>query len=155
MMKIRIAAVAVALSFVGATACFAANAHVGTWKANEAKSKVAPGMGKTNTVVYAEKKDQIQVTVDGVDKDGKPTHGVWMGMTDGKTYKVKGNLAWDAMAYKMVDDHTYDITAMKGGKMSWSGRSAVAKDGKSRTLNISGTGADGKKFKEKIVYDKA
>jgi ACS family tartrate transporter-like MFS transporter len=24
-----------------------------------------------------------------------------------------------------------------------------------RTLNISGTGADGKKFKEKIVYDKA
>jgi hypothetical protein len=112
-------------------------------------------MGKTNTVVYAEKKDKIQVTVDGVDKDGKPTHGVWMGMTDGKTYKVKGNLAWDAMAYKMVDDHTYDITAMKGGKMSWSGRSAVSKDGKTRTLNISGTGADGKKFKEKIVYDKA
>jgi hypothetical protein len=182
MMKSRIAVVAVALSFMGAAFCFgaakttepaaspaaaktakataptkmaAANAHVGTWKANEAKSKVAPGMGKTNTVVYAEKKDKIQVTVDGVDKDGKPTHGVWMGMTDGKTYKVKGNLAWDAMAYKMVDDHTYDITAMKGGKISWSGRSAVAKDGKSRTLNISGTGADGKKFKEKIVYDKA
>jgi hypothetical protein len=133
----------------------AGNAHVGTWKANEAKSKPAPGMGKTNTVVYAEKKDQIQVTVDGVDKDGKPTHGVWMGMTDGKAYKVKGNLAWDAMAYKMVDDHTYDITAMKSGKMSWSGRSTVAKDGKSRTLNMSGTGADGKKFKSKIVYDKA
>ena len=49
-------------------------------------------MGKTNTVQYAEKKDQLQVTVDGVDKDGKPTHGVWMGMTDGKTYKVKGTL---------------------------------------------------------------
>ena len=134
-----------ALSFVGATACFAANAHVGTWKANEAKSKPAPGIGKTNTVMYAEKKDQIQVTV----------HGVWMGKTDGKAYKVKGNLAWDAMAYKMVDDHTYDITAMKDGKMSWSGRSTVAKDGKSRTLNMSGIGADGKKFKAKIVYDKA
>ena len=140
---------------VGATACFAANAHVGTWKANEAKSKVVPGMGKTNTVVYAEKKDQMQVTVDGVDKDGKPTHGVWTGKTDGKAYKVKGNLAWDAMAYKMVDDRTFDITAMKSGKMSWSGRSTVAKDGKTRTLNMSGTGADGKKFKEKIVYDKA
>lgn len=131
------------------------NPHIGTWKTNEAKSKQEPGMGKTNTVVYAEKKDKIQVTVDGVDKDGKPTHGVWMGMTEGKTYKVKGNLAWDAMAYKMVDDHTYDITAMKSGKMSWSGRSVVSKDGKVRTLNISGTGADGKKFKEKIVYDKA
>jgi len=38
--------------------------------------------------------------------------------------------------------------------MSWTGRSTVAKDGKSRTLNMSGTGADGKKFKAKIVYDK-
>ncbi len=154
MIKTRIAAVGVALLFVGATACFAANAHVGTWKTNEAKSKQAPGMGKTNTVVYAEKKDQIQVTVDGTDKDGKPTHGVWTGTTDGKVYKVKGNLSWDAMTYKMVDERTYDITAMKGGKVTWTARSTVSKDGKSRTLNLSGTGADGKKFKAKNVYDK-
>ena len=154
MMNTRIAVVAVALSFTAATACFAANAHVGTWKVNEAKSKFAAGMGKTNTVQYAEKKDQMQVTVDGIDKDGKPTHGVWMGKTDGKAYKVKGNLAWDAMAYKMVDDRTYDITAMKDGKVAWSGRSTVSKDGKSRTLNMSGTGADGKTFKAKVVYDK-
>jgi hypothetical protein len=155
MIKTRIAAVTVAFSFVAATGCFAANAHIGTWKVNEAKSKQAAGMGKTNTVVYAKKKDQIQVTVDGSDKDGKPTHGVWMGKTDGKAYKVKGNLAWDAMAYKTVDERTYDITAMKGGKVTWSGRSTVAKDGKSRTLNMSGTGADGKKFMAKNVYDKA
>ena len=155
MIETRIAVVAVTLSFASATLSFAANAHVGTWKTNEAKSKQAPGMGKTNTVMYAEKKDQLQVTVDGTDKDGKPVHGVWMGKTDGKVYKVKGNLTWDAMAYKMVDDHTYDITTMKGGKVSWSGRSVVSKDGKSRTLNISGTGADGKKFKAKLVYDRA
>jgi hypothetical protein len=154
MMKTRIAAVVVALSFVATAACFAANPHIGTWKVNEAKSKVAPGMGKTKTVVYAEKKDKIQLTVDGEDKDGKPTHGVWMGTTDGKAYKVKGNLAWDAMAYKVVNDRTYDITAMKGGKVAWSGKSTVAADGKSRTLNMSGTGADGKKFKSKVVYDK-
>ena len=155
MMKTRIAVVAVALSFVAATACFAANAHVGTWKVNEAKSKLHPGMGKTNTVVYSEKKDQMQVTVDGVDKDGKPTHGVWMGKPDGKAYKMKGNLAWDAMAYKVVNDRTYDLTAMKGGKVSWTGKSTVAADGKSRTLTLNGTGADGKKFKAKVVYDKA
>jgi len=153
-MKTRIAAVAAAVSFVGMSACFAAYAHVGTWKTNEAKSKQAPGMGKTSTVVYAEKKDKIQVTVDGTDKDGKATHGVWTGPADGKAYKVKGNLSWDMMSYKMVDDHTYDITAMKGGKVTWTGRSTVSKDGKSRTLNMSGTGADGKKFKAKNVYDK-
>jgi hypothetical protein len=155
MMKTRIAVVALTLSFFGTAACFAADAHIGTWKTNQAKSKFAPGIGTTSTVQYMEKKDQLQVTVDGTDKDGKPTHGVWKGRTDGKAYKVKGNLAWDAMAYKMVDDHTYDITAMKDGKVAWTARSAVAKDGKSRTLNMSGTDADGKKFKSKIVYDKA
>jgi hypothetical protein len=154
MIKIRIAAVVMALVFVAATGCFAANPHVGTWKVNEGKSKMAPALGKTNTVMYAEKKDKIQVTVDGADKDGKPTHGVWAGKTDGTASKVKGNLAWDAMSYKMVDERTYDITGMKGGKVSWSGRSTVAKDGKSRTLKMSGTDADGKSYKAKIVYDK-
>lgn len=133
----------------------AMNPHMGTWKVNEAKSKQAEGMGKTNTVMYAQKKDKLQVTVDGTDKDGKPTHGVWSGKADGQSYKVKGNLSWDAMAYKVVNDRTYDITATKGGKMSWSATSTVAKDGKSRTLKLSGTGADGKKMKAKIVYDKA
>lgn len=139
---------------MAATASFAANAHVGTWKANQAKSKWGPGMGKTSTVQYVENKDQLQVTVDGVGADGKPTHGVWMGKADGKTYKVKGNLAWDAMTYKMVNDHTYDMVGMKGGKVSWSGRSIVSGDGKSRMLNMSGTGADGKKFNAKVVYDR-
>jgi hypothetical protein len=155
MIKTRIAVMAVAMSLLSASISFAANAHIGTWKVNQSKSKFTPGMGRTSTVQYTEKKDQMQVTVDGVDKDGKATHGVWTGKADSKVYKVKGNLAWDSMAYKMVDDRTFDITAMKGGKTSWSGRSTVAPDGKSRTLNMSGTGPDGKKFKEKIVYDKA
>ena len=72
MMKNRIAAVAVALSFIGAAVCFAANPHMGTWKLNEAKSKLAPGMGKNNTVVYTEMKDKMQVTVDA---QGPPAEG--------------------------------------------------------------------------------
>ena len=155
MMNTRIAVLALALSFTAGTGCFAANAHLGKWKTNEAKTKAAPGMGKTNTVQYVEQNGMMQVTVDGVGADGKPTHGVWRGKADGKSYKVKGNLSWEAMAYKMVDDRTYDITAMKSGKMAWSGRSTVSKDGKSRTLNMSGTGADGKTFKARIVYDKS
>ena len=54
----------------------------------------------------------------------------------------------------MVTTGRSDITAMKDGKMIWSGRITVAADGKSRTLNMSGTGADGKKFKAKVIYDK-
>jgi hypothetical protein len=155
MMKTRIAVVAVALSFVAATACFAANPQIGTWKLNEAKSKLVPGMGKNTTVVYAEQKDEIKVTVDGVGKDGKPTHSVWVGEFDGKAYPVKGNLPYNSVAYKMVNDRTNDITTMKDGKVVWSGKITVSADGKSRTVTINGTGADGKKFSGKAVYDKA
>ena len=130
------------------------NPHMGTWKLNEAKSKLAPGMGKNLTVVYTEMKDKMKVDVTGVDKDGKATHGVWMGSADGKAYKTKGNLPWDAAAYKVVNDHTYGITTMKGGKVFANGKSMVSADGKTRTVTTSGTGEDGKKFKNKSVYDK-
>ena len=183
MMKSRIAVMAVALSFMGAAFCFGAakttepaaspaaaktaktmapkkeaakmNPHMGTWKLNEAKSKIPAGMNKNTMVVYTEQKNQMKVDVTGVDKDGKATHGVWMGMADGKSYKTKGNLAWDAAAYKVVNDHTYQITTMKGGKVFSNGKSTVSADGKTRTVATEGTGADGKKFKSKAVYDKA
>ena len=154
MMKTRIAVMALALSFMAAGACFAANAHLGTWKLNEGKSKIAPETGKNNTVVYTEMKDKMKVTVDGVDKDGKPTHSVWVGKFDGKAYPLKGNLSYNSVAYKVVNDRTNDITTWKDGKMVWSGRIAVAADGKSRTVTINGTDEKGKKFTSKAVYDK-
>ena len=154
MIKNRIAVVAVALSFAGAAACFAANPHMGTWKLNEAKSKIPAGMGKNTTVVYAEQKDKIKITVNGVDKDGKPTHSVWVGKWDGKAYPVKGNLPYNSVAYRVVNDRTNDITALKDGKMAWNGRITVSADGKSRTVTINGTDAQGKKFSGKAVYDK-
>ena len=155
MIKNRIAVVAVALSFAVAAACFAANPQMGTWELNEAKSKLQPGMGKNTTVVYAEQKDNIKVTVDGVDKDGKPRHSVWVGKFDGKAYPAKGNMPWDAAAYKMVNERTNDITTMKNGKVVWTGQITVSKDGKSRTVTVNGTDANGKKYTSKVVYDKA
>src|SRR5882762_336025 len=154
MTKMRIAVFAVALSFMATTACFAASPQMGTWKLNESKSKLVPGMGKNTMVVYAEQKDKIKVTVDGVDKDGKPTHGVWVGKWDGKAYPEKGNLSWNSAAYKVVNDRTNDITTMKDGKVVWTGRITVAADGKSRTVAIDGTDAQGKKFSGKAVYEK-
>jgi lipopolysaccharide export LptBFGC system permease protein LptF len=155
MMKTRIAVTFLALSFMAAAACFAANPQMGTWKLNEAKSKLAPAMGKNTTVTYSEQKgDKIKVVVDGVDKDGKARHTVWVGKFDGKAYPLKGSMQADSIAYKMVNERTNEITAMKGGKTVWSGTITVAKDGKSRTVNISGTDDKGKKFTSKAVYDK-
>ena len=147
--------VTVALSLTAVAVSFGANAHIGTWKLNEAKSKFPAGMGKNNTVTYTEEGGKIKVTFDGVDKDGKPAHGVWVGKFDGKAYPTKGNLAFNMLAYKVVDDRTNDITHWKDGKVLWSGRSTVAKDGKSRTMTINGTDVNGKKFSGKAFFDKA
>jgi len=154
-MKTRITAVVTALSFAATVACFAASPQMGTWKLNEAKSKLQPGMGKNTTVTYAEQGDKIKVTVDGVDKDGKPRHGVWVGKWDGKAYPSKGNMPWDAAAYTVVNDRTNNITTTKDGKVVWTGRIEVSKDGKSRTVTVNGTDANGKKYTSKVVYDKA
>jgi hypothetical protein len=78
-----------------------------------------------------------------------------VGKFDGKAYPVKGNLPYNSVAYRVVNDRTNDITAMKDGKIGWTGKITVAADGKSRTVIINGTDANGKKFKGKVVYDKA
>src|SRR5215211_7255192 len=155
MKQIRIAMVTLALSLMAAAVCLAANPQMGTWKLNESQSKMPPGMGKNTTIIYTEKGDQIEIKVEGVDKDGKPTHGVWVGRWDGKPYPAKGNLAWDATAYKVIDERTNEITTMKDGKALWTGKVTVSADGKTRTVTINGTGTDGKKFSGKAVYDKA
>ena len=136
MNKSRIAVRAVAVFFLAATACFAANAQIGSWKLNNAKSKLPAGMGKNNNVVYTEEGDKIKVTVDGTDKDGKPTHSVWLGKFDGKAYPIKGNLAYNSVGYRVINDHTNAIQALKDGKILWSGTITVAKGGKSRTVTI-------------------
>jgi uncharacterized protein YpmB len=155
MKKSKIVAVAVALSLVGVTGCLAANAHLGTWRLNETKSKVSAGMAKNSTVTYTEQGDKIKVTIDGTDKDGKAVHSVWVGKFDGKAYPVKNNPGFNAIGYRVINERTNAIQALKDGKLVWSGTITVSKDGKSRTVSIRGTDANGKKFSAKSIYDKA
>ncbi len=89
--KTILASLAVFLGGFALSLAAADNPWMGTWKLNEAKSKLAPGATKNHTVVYAAAGDNIKVTVDGVDKDGKPTHNEWTGKFDGKDYPVTGD----------------------------------------------------------------
>jgi hypothetical protein len=140
--------------FVGATICFAANPNLGTWKLNEAKSKSSPGLPKNVTVVVAAVGDNIKVTLDGVDGDGKPTHSEWTGKFDGKDYPVTDDPTSDMRSYKTIDDHTLEFAAKKGGKVTISGKVVISVDGKTRTVTVSGTDAAGKKVTGTAVYDK-
>ena len=153
-MKAKTIVLTLVLCFVGVAVCFADDANMGTWKLNEAKSKLAPGAPKNNTVVYEAAGDNVKVTVDGTDKDGKATHNEWTGKFDGKDYPVTGDPSSDARSYTKIDDRTLGLNVKKGGKVTTSGRIVVSADGKSRTVTTSGTDSKGTKVKSTAVYDK-
>jgi hypothetical protein len=152
-MKIKTIVLTLALCFIAVSAAFA-SPNMGTWKLNEAKSKFPPGASKNLTVVYEAAGDNVKVTVDGVDGDGKPTHSEWTGKFDGKDYPVTGDPNADTRSYKIVNAHTTDLTNKKGGKIGLTGRIVVSPDGKSRTVTVHGTNATGKKITSIAVYDK-
>ena len=153
-MKARTILVSLAVFFGGFALCLAADANLGTWKLNEAKSKMAPGATKNHTVVYAAEGDSVKITVDGVSGDGKPTHSDWTGKYDGKDYPVTGDPNSDARSYKRVDDRTLDFAVKKDGKTTLTGRVAVSADGKSRTVTTTSTDSSGKKVTSSAFYDK-
>jgi hypothetical protein len=153
-MKGRTIISTIALCLVAAALCFASDANTGTWKLNEAKSKFAPGAPKNHTVVYEAAGDSMKVTVDGTASDGTPTHNEWTGKFDGKDYPVTGDPSSDSRSYKKIDERTLELTVKKDGKVTTTGRIAVAADGKSRTVSTTATDAKGNKVKSTAVYDK-
>lgn len=155
-MKInRLTLLIAALCFTATAATFAASAQLGTWKLDESKSKMGPDSPKNQTVTYTEAKDgMMTLTVDGVDKDGKPIHWTWTGKFDGKQNKVEGNDNFDSIAYKAMNDHANSAIGMKDGKTVFTGTIKVAKDGNSRMVTTTMTGPDGKKHTDKAYYTK-
>jgi hypothetical protein len=127
--------------------------NMGTWKLNEAKSKLV-GSAKNTSVVYAPAGQKVKVTVDGVDAAGKPVHNEWTGMFDGKDYPLTGDSDSDMRAYKRVNDHTLAMTNKKNGKPVLTADIVVAPDGKTRTVTTHSTDASGKKVTAVGVYDK-
>jgi hypothetical protein len=154
-MKARATILTLVLCFVGAAVCFAAeDAFIGTWKLNEAKSKFSPGSSKNITVVYEAAGDNVKVTIDGVDADGKAVHSEWTGKFDGKDYPVTGDANSDARALTKVNAHTLTFAVKKGDKVVTSGRIVLSADGKTRTVTTTGTDPKGKKISGTAVYDK-
>ncbi|HEX9200705.1 MAG TPA: hypothetical protein VF865_14170 [Acidobacteriaceae bacterium] len=153
-MKLKTLALTLALCFAGAAVSLAQSPQMGTWKLNEAKSKIPAGYMKNTTVVYTMDGDNTKVTTDGTDKDGKPMQTSWTGKFDGKDYPLTGDPTADSRAYTKVDDRTLTLSNKMGGKAVTTGRIVVSADGKTRTLKTSGTDSAGKKVSATAAYDK-
>jgi hypothetical protein len=154
-MKIKMMMCALVVLFASALVGSAqTSAHMGTWKLNEAKSKIPKGATKNHTVVYEAAGDQTKVTVDGVDGSGQAIHSEWTGKFDGKPYALTGDPAGDMRSYRVVNRRTLSLRSTKAGKLTTTARITVARDGKSRTVRASSRNAQGKWTTSTGFYDK-
>jgi hypothetical protein len=151
--KARTIVFTLTLCFVGAFCC-AQNVNMGTWKLNEAKSKISHGAPKNTMVVYEAAGENVRVVIDGIGSDGRPMHSEWTGKFDSKDYSVIGDPNSDARSLTKIDDRTLGFNAKKNGKTILSGRIVVSADGKSRTVTSSGADSNGKTISSLAVYDK-
>jgi hypothetical protein len=154
-MKSRLILSALILCFVGTAASLAADeVFNGTWKLNEAKSKLGPGLPKNHTVVYEAAGDSVKITIDGTSSSGEARHSEWTGKFDGKDYPVTGDPTADTRSVTKVSGHKLTVTAKKGGKVTTVAHVTVSPDGKTRTVTVTATDSSGKKATGTAVYDK-
>ncbi len=153
-MKTRLMLMAMVFCLFAASAGFAEEVNVGSWKLNEAKSKIPAGVGKNTSVVYTQDGDNLKAVIDGDDGKGGTVHSEWTGKFDGKDYPVTGDPRYDSRAITKVDDHHLRVVNKKDGKVAGTAEVVTAPDGKSRTLTAHFTGSKGKKMSATFFYDK-
>src|SRR4051794_2268860 len=119
------------IMLVCAMALFAANAHVGTWKLDPAKSKFKTGAPpKEQTVTISESGSDLDIVVKGVAPDGKPISSHYVVPAAGGTGKVLESSAYDGISNKRISDNERETSYSKNGKVVYTVHSKVSADGK-------------------------
>jgi hypothetical protein len=132
------------------------DAHMGTWKLNVAKSKFAPGQEiKSETRTYESTGDGYKFSGERVAADGSTHPEGFSVKYDGKDYPITGDPSGaDTLAVKLIDANHIESTLKKGGKVLYTSRVVVSKDGKIMTITSKGTNTSGQTFNTSLVYDK-
>lgn len=148
-------AMAWALTLALGSLAFAAENWVGSWKLNAAKSKYSPGPApKSLTLKFERSQGGIKLSSDGIDAQGKATHGEYVSKFDGQDVPWTGNPDADTAGAKRIDDNSYENVWKKGGKATVTARAAVSADGKTLTVTQTGKDAQGRSVNITSVYDK-
>jgi hypothetical protein len=133
----------------------AAENWLGTWKLNVAKSKYRPGPApKSLTLKFEATADGIKLTFDGVDPEGKPTHGEYVSKFDGTDVPFAGNPDADTASAKKIDDNSYENVWKKEGKTTITAKAVVSDSGKTLTVTLAGTDSKGRTVNNTAVYER-
>jgi hypothetical protein len=143
---------------VGASAARAqSNPLTGTWKLNLEKSKYEPGPApKSLTRTVDANAEGAKYSFEGVAADGKAIAYGFSVKFDGKDNAISGSMpsGADTIAAKRVDERHFAASVKKGGKEIGTSKVSVSADGKTTTVESTGTSASGAKVHEVQVFDK-
>ena len=129
--------------------------RMGTWKLDVAKSKFSPGPAPQGLTLKVEPSGQGEkATSEFVNADGTRTTTQYTANFDGKDYPLTGSQTADTVSLKRIDARTTDRTDKKGGKVAQTLRRVVSQDGKTMTVTVKGTNAQGQAVNNIVVFQK-
>jgi hypothetical protein len=140
---------------LSASGIWAADASIGTWKLNVAKSTYKPGpppVAETRT--YKALPKGVETTVTTMWADRTSTTVEYPANYDGKDYPVSGSRDVDAVALTRMNDFTSAATLKHAGKDIGIARRVVSPDGKTMTISYKGVNTRGDRVDNVVVYDR-
>ncbi len=132
-----------------------ADPRVGSWHLNVAKSKYSPGPAPKSQMLKIEAAGKGEkVTSETISATGDKTVTEYTAEFDGKPHPLKGSAVADMVTLKRVDSNTTERVDSKGGKTMATYHRVVSTDGKTMTVTIKGTNAQGQAISNVIVFEK-
>src|SRR5713101_7002823 len=133
----------------------ASDPRIGTWKLSVAKSKFSPGPPPQALTVKVEPSGQGEkVSTEGVNADGTRTATGYTANFDGKDYPLTGSPNADTVSLKRIDARTTVRTDKKSGQVALTLTRAVSQDGKTMTVTVKGTDAQGQAVNSVLMFEK-
>ena len=141
---------------VSASAADTVNAgFFGTWKMNAAKSKADPGpLVKSQIVRIEPQGDGFTLTTDAEDAGGGKSHSTRAASLDGKEIAVDTDNPKVTEAYTRINERSFQRVLKVNGQLRNTLKATLAEDGKSFTIDATGTNGEWKRVHNTTVFDK-
>ena len=95
-----------------------------------------------------------KVTADGVRGDDTPYRVEYTAQYDGKDNPITGSPIADTVSLKRLDANTTERTDKKAGKVVQTLTRKLSSDGKTATITVKGTDAEGRPINNLAVFEK-
>jgi hypothetical protein len=130
----------------------------GTWKLNLRKSQFpARNAPRSDTRVYENRGGGvIMSTHTTVGQDGKEALTIYAAKFDGKEYPVatRGSGALSTISFHVIDAYSESFVLTRDGTVATRGTTSISKDGRTMTMTLKTTNAQGRSQQTVDIYEK-